>query len=468
MSDQTYHIYYLDLASGISAEDAIDKLSQLPKLTFEKATQLVLSKDRVIKSGLNKKQAEKYLSNLKKIGLTVEMREESEQSSASVPEAAPIAAAAATATAAISTSAEQPAASEASATPEQAVPASTAPNAILNETSEEDFRSVQVEFHGQAFEYFKIWIVNIFLTIITLGIYYAWAKVRNKQYFYGNTTIEGSSFNYTANPIAILKGWFIGTGFFVIYSLVSELYPMAGLALMLVFLPIVPWLIVKSLAFNARNSLYRNVSFDFKGKYGEATVVFLLLPLLVLITAGLILPYIWYKQNRFVIAHSAFGTTDFEYHAEPKDFFRIFFVALGALLVAGLLVFGASTLLDQQLATITAGLIIVPLYVWLFGYYTASITNLNYNSTTLDRHYFTSTLEAKKMAWLYFTNTLAIALSLGLMIPWAKVRMARYRAECLQLEVAGSLDNFIAAEQQNVSALGEQIGEAFDVEMSVI
>lgn len=434
MSDQKHHIYYLDLASGVSAEDAIKKLSQLPKLTLEKATQLIHSKNRIIKSGLSKDEANRYLSNLKKIGLSVEIRQEPKQSIASAPVS------------------------------EQLVVLPVPPLA----TNDDEVRSVPVEFHGQAFEYFKIWIVNIFLTIITLGIYSAWAKVRNKQYFYGNTIIDGSSFSYTAKPISILKGRVIAVGLFAIYSIASELSPMVGLAMMLIFLPIMPWLIIRSLAFNARNSLYRNIRFDFKGNYGEALGTFLLWPLLIIVTAGLILPYIWYKQNRFIIGHSAFGTTDFEYHAGPKDFFRIFLIALGGLLGAGLLVFGLYALLGQETAIMVGGLIMILVYVTLFGYFTASIANLNFNSTTLREHYFTSTLQAKQVAWLYFTNTLAITLSIGLMIPWAQVRMARYRAECLQLEVAGSLDNFIAVEQKNVSALGDQIGEVFDIEMSAI
>ena len=44
------------------------------------------------------------------------------------------------------------------------------------------------------------------LSIVTLGIFSAWAKVRNKQYFYRNTLVDGSSFEYLASPIAILKG----------------------------------------------------------------------------------------------------------------------------------------------------------------------------------------------------------------------------------------------------------------------
>src|SRR5688572_19026630 len=67
-------------------------------------------------------------------------------------------------------------------------------------------REIPFRFSGTASEYFRIWIVNTLLTIVTLGIYSAWAKVRNQQYFYRHTSLEGSSFEYLANPIAILKG----------------------------------------------------------------------------------------------------------------------------------------------------------------------------------------------------------------------------------------------------------------------
>ena len=46
--------------------------------------------------------------------------------------------------------------------------------------------------------------------------------------------------------------------------------------------------------------------------------------------------------------------------------------------------------------------------------------------------------------------------------------MTAYRVSCLQLNVANSLDDFIAAEEEQVSALGEQIGDVFDMEVSVI
>ncbi|MGH8171895.1 MAG: DUF898 family protein, partial [Rhodanobacteraceae bacterium] len=62
------------------------------------------------------------------------------------------------------------------------------------------------EFSGDAKEYFRIWIVNLALSIVTLGIFSAWAKVRTQRYFYGNTRVAGVPFEYTAKPWPILKG----------------------------------------------------------------------------------------------------------------------------------------------------------------------------------------------------------------------------------------------------------------------
>src|SRR5579862_4593174 len=64
----------------------------------------------------------------------------------------------------------------------------------------------QVRFTGSGAEYFGIWIVNLLLTIVTLGIYSAWAKVRRLQYFYRHTELAGSSFDFHGNPVKILIG----------------------------------------------------------------------------------------------------------------------------------------------------------------------------------------------------------------------------------------------------------------------
>ena len=76
-------------------------------------------------------------------------------------------------------------------TPQQPTPPTQAAMQHANDTA-----TLGLEFHGEGMEYFRIWIVNIFLSIITLGIFSAWAKVRREQYFYGNLRLGEQHFAY--------------------------------------------------------------------------------------------------------------------------------------------------------------------------------------------------------------------------------------------------------------------------------
>ena len=73
-------------------------------------------------------------------------------------------------------------------------------------TEETILGPVNVNFLGTGREYFGIWIVNLILTIITLGIYSAWAKVRRETYFKNNTRFFNAGFGYHATGGQIFKG----------------------------------------------------------------------------------------------------------------------------------------------------------------------------------------------------------------------------------------------------------------------
>ncbi len=75
-----------------------------------------------------------------------------------------------------------------------------------------------LHFNGNGAEYFGIWIVNLLLTIVTLGIYSAWAKVRRLQYFYRHTELAGSSFDFHGSPIRILIGRLIALAMLIAYN----------------------------------------------------------------------------------------------------------------------------------------------------------------------------------------------------------------------------------------------------------
>ena len=123
--------------------------------------------------------------------------------------------------------------------------------------------SGKVQFSGKGGEFFGIWIVNILLSVLTLGIYSAWAKVRTMRYFYGHTRIDGHSFDYLATPMQILKGRILAVIVFLIYSFGSSFFPLVGLLFAVAFIFLMPWIINQGLRFNMRMTRHRNVRFAY-------------------------------------------------------------------------------------------------------------------------------------------------------------------------------------------------------------
>src|SRR6478736_4460087 len=66
-----------------------------------------------------------------------------------------------------------------------------------------------LEFTGSGGEYFRVWIVNVLLTIVTLGLYTPLARRRTAQYFYGHTLVAGSPLEFTAQTRRMLIGFLL-------------------------------------------------------------------------------------------------------------------------------------------------------------------------------------------------------------------------------------------------------------------
>ncbi len=181
-------------------------------------------------------------------------------------------------------------------------------------------------FTGKASEYFGIWIVNLLLSIVTLGIYSAWAKVRRKKYFYNNTLIENVGFDYHAKPISILKGRIIAFVLFALYVYGKSSNPVLAGILVILFLLALPWLIVRGSLFNARNTSHRGLRFDFKGTVSQAIRVYIGLPMLTFFTLGLIWPYIAHEKSQFIMNSHRFGLSQFNMSRVVKQFYKVYLI----------------------------------------------------------------------------------------------------------------------------------------------
>ncbi len=360
------------------------------------------------------------------------------------------------------------------------------------------------EFTGKALEYFAIWIVNVALTILTLGIYSAWAKVRTNQYFYGNTLLDGAAFRYTARPIQILKGRIIAFILFVLYYFASMANPVVGGIIFLFILLLIPAFVVMSMAFRLRNSMYRNVRFNFDKKFAQAYKVFFI-PLLfaggylllasqinhlqtadtetstmlgitiAVLLLGIILMFPWWEYivTRFKVVHAKYGDADFSFSATMKNYYGMYIKAyLLSIVIFGVIGALVATLMHTATSDAVSSIVpflifilIFPAYLWLFAYFQTKRTNLIFGNLDIAGHKVRSELKTGYMLYLYVTNTLAIVFTLGLLMPWAKIRTARYRISVTSIDVVGDLSQFVTTQEQQQSAMGEEIGEMFDMDL---
>lgn len=328
-------------------------------------------------------------------------------------------------------------------------------------------------FSGRGSEYFRIWIVNLLLSILTLGIYSAWAKVRRLRYFYDNTSVAGGSFDYHGNPKAILKGRLIAFALLALYHFAAAFNPILALVALLVMMLAAPWLIWRSLQFKLYNTSYRGIRFGFAGSTGGVYQHFWLWPLLAGLSMGMLAPMAYQRFKRYQHSQSRFGATSFSFHGSVWGFYKVF-LTTAAIWLAGVVVLfvtlGNANLMLVVINPIRFAITIFCLYAWTFLAYPLLATLLQnqvWNNTRLGEHQFRSSMRWPRALFISVTNLLGIAVTLGLYSPFARIRMMRYRIESLTLLPAGSLDDFLAASEPHGSATSEGLGDLLDFDLSM-
>ena len=333
-------------------------------------------------------------------------------------------------------------------------------------------------FNGSGSEFFRIWIVNILLSIITLGIYSAWAKVRTNRYLYGNTSVAEGYFDYHAEPLIILRGRIIAVVLLLIYSFAAELMPVLGAFMGLALVIALPFVVVRALAFNARVTSWRSIRFNFDGDVGQAFGAYFGWPLLGMLSLGLAMPFAWFKKAEFGVNNHRLGRTPFRLGAQPRHFYVIALVlvliGIAAVIALGSMSSVLGPLLsaldgdEEEAAAVVKILlpVIFLLYFLVFSLFSALRFRAVYNNLQLGDNRINNSMSIGKYLLIAITNALLMAITLGLYYPWAKVRMTRFLIDSLSLS-AVNIDNFVAAAKEEQSAFGEEFGEAFDLGIGV-
>jgi uncharacterized membrane protein YjgN (DUF898 family) len=348
-----------------------------------------------------------------------------------------------------------------SAAPDPACPPALAAVPPATETTGAPFR-----FHGKTDEFFRLWVVNTLLTLVTAGIFLAWAKVRKRRYLRGCTELLGHRFDYRADPVRLLFGHIVMAALFLGYGVFGTVYPVVRYGVLLLGVVLLPWIIVRSITFNAHNTVYRGIRFRFNQSLSAALLVYLLEPIAILLTLGFYYPAWERSKRRYVISNHRLGDAYFKFEGATGPFYSAMFVG-GAIVTAAAIAGGVVLALIAKKTGQQPDLVeMLPFFIlYGFGFFVcrqyiyARLFNHIWNHTQLDDHRFRANIKPGRWLGLQLANLGAIVGSCGLLYPWAAIRAHRYLASCLVFEPAGSIDGIQRLGSGTGSATGDTAAE---------
>jgi len=353
-------------------------------------------------------------------------------------------------------------------------------------------------FSGSGGEYFRIWIVNLLLTIVTIGIWSAWAKVRKTRYFWSNTQLAGAAFQYHGNPVAILRGRLLAGAFFVAYSVAGRISVTAGMVAGVVLMLLGPWFFYTSMRFKLANTTWRGLRFGFDSTAGQAYAV--LAPAMVLgvlffvslaamlrvapgeppnpapvLLAELALlalwPWLHARAKAYQHGRARFGNLAFEFEPSTGAFYGVylktflvalpFFVLFGAVMTALVVADGVPedpSAVSRALLPIMAATYAVFLVAYAFAgaFFAARLQRLVWTRTHAGPVRFSTSVTARGYMRVWIANGLLTLLTVGIYWPWAAVAIARYRLDCMTVEAGAPLEAIAAGSlPTEPSATGE-------------
>jgi uncharacterized membrane protein YjgN (DUF898 family) len=308
------------------------------------------------------------------------------------------------------------------------------------ETPRQGYR---LRFFGTGSALFVLILKNVLLTLLSLGVYAAWAKTAQRKFVWQNTELHGQRFVYHGTGRELFAGYLKLLGgydvFFGVPALVrpfsSELALILQALFVLAILLLIPFAIYWSRAYLMSRTSWRGVRFSLSPDARAFARVFIGGYLLTLITLGFYAPVWTNRAHAFLMNRTSFGDTRFRYDGAD---FEAWAIAMKGLFFS-LLTFGVY-------------------YFW----YLAEITRFRARHTHFGNARGHSQLgggELLRVGLIYIVGT---TLTLGLAFPWLACYLMRTTLAGLSLQ--GEVDFAgIRRADASGSALGDGLADAMDV-----
>ncbi|WP_164885200.1 YjgN family protein [Rubrivivax rivuli] len=331
----------------------------------------------------------------------------------------------------------------------------------------------RLRFTGTGSAYFRVWVVQLLLTLLTLGVYSAWAKVRKARWFAQHTELDGDRFDFHGQPWRILAGRVVALALLAAWTWAFDIATWLGLAVLGLFCVLGPLLFASAQRFKLANTSWRGLHFGFDVPRRQLYVV--CVPMLLLWTAGTVaqalgaegwglvaagllpvlgLPWAHARLKQMQHSHAEFGGQRFRYDPSAPEFYGLYAKGV-ALAVVGAIIAGvlaavwagyqtaaaaeaAGDALNverqqrQALLGLLAG-VLAALLMWLMAWpwFAARLQQIVWGHTHFGRLRFRGEMRGGALWGLVLRHMLGVLLTCGLWWPFAAVAIARYRVQSL-------------------------------------
>lgn len=309
----------------------------------------------------------------------------------------------------------------------------------------------QLRFHGQGSQLFSIYLVNILLTMLTLGFYYPWAKVAIMKYMYEATELEGSRFAFHGTGKEIFRGFikalviFGGMyGLLILATLYADpvFVNMMLLAFYGVMMVLIPIAIHGSVKYRMSRTSWRGIHFGYRGDRNELLKKFVGDALLTVLTLGIYSFWMSMNLRQYIVGNIRFGNVEFRYMGRGSDYFALH-------------------LKGYFLSIFTLG-------IYSF-WYAKDVFNFWINNIYLLQNGRQARLRSEATGGDYFMlivpNILLVVFTLGLGTPWAMIRTMNFVFDNVVIDGDLDTDRIEQTEGAYKDATGVEVADMLDIDL---
>jgi uncharacterized membrane protein YjgN (DUF898 family) len=307
-------------------------------------------------------------------------------------------------------------------------------------------RSYSLAFYGTGSEYFKIFIVNTILTMLTFGLYYPWAKEKKLKYLYSKSTFDETPFVFSGTGKEMFKGFIKAIGILiliyilVVYMALKGYTTSAVLFFYIVLLALIPVALHGAYKYRMAKTSWKGIRFGYTGVRKELIGMFLKGIFLTILTLGIYGSWFAINVRTYIISNIKAGDARFVYTGDGTDFFWMNFKG-------------------YLLTLLTLG---IYMFWWQKDQFEFFVNNTRIEQGE-DAVFLNSTATGKGFAGLMIVNLLIIVCTLGLGYAWTVTRTLHFVMNNIEASGYYSFDQLVQSQLEYSDATFEDMTELLDV-----